>query len=161
MRVEIKWAIIIFIAHALWHVAERFMGLYGLHYGWQEIASLLFLAAYAGLMFVALFDLRKSNNGHLNRRHGFVSAFFISLILVAAAPITVALLAFVIQPDFFLIMIENSMRIGEYSAYELAEQEYSYWAFVKLYMIGYMLVGTLSGALWAYVLHKMPEPVQD
>lgn len=161
MRVELKWALIIFVAHSLWHVAERFMGLYGLHYGWQEIASFLFLGIYAGLMFLALYDLRGSNNGFLNRRHGFVSAFFISLILVAAAPITVGLLAFVIQPDFFAVMIENSMRINEYSAYELAQQEYNYWAFVKLYMIGYMLVGSLSGALWAYVLHKMPEPVRD
>jgi len=161
MRIEIKWAIIIFIIHALWHVAERVMGLYELHYGWQEVASWLFLAAYAGLMYMALLDLRKSNNGYLNRRHGFVSAFFISLILVAATPIMVGLVAFVIQPDFFSIMIENSMRTNEYSAYELAEQEYNYWAFVKLYMSGYILVGSLSGALWAYLLHKMPEPVRD
>lgn len=161
MRIEIKWAIIIFIVQMLWLVAERFAGLYGAHYGWHEIGSWLFLGIYAGLMFLALYDLRKSNNGFLSRRHGFISGFFISLIMVAVAPIVVAILAFVIQPNFFSVMIENALRVNEYSAYELAEQEYNYWAFVKLYMAGYLLVGSLSGALWSSLLHRVPEPVRD
>lgn len=28
MRIEIKWAAIIFVVHALWHVLERFTGLF-------------------------------------------------------------------------------------------------------------------------------------
>lgn len=161
MRIEIKWVIIIFIVHAIWHVLERFLGFYGDLFRYQEFSSWAFLLVYAGLMLIAMLDLRASNNGFLNRRHGFISSLFISFILTALAPIMVGLVAYVIQPDFFNIMINNSLSSGEYRAYEAAAMDYSFWSYVKLYMAGYLLVGSLSGAFWSYLLHKVPEPVTD
>lgn len=161
MRVEIKWVIIIFIVHAIWHVLERFLGLYGDLFRYQEFSSWAFLLVYAMMMLLAILDLRSSNNGFLNRRHGFISSLFISFILTALSPIMVGLVAYVIQPDFFNIMINNSLDSGEYRAYEAAAMDYSYWSYVKLYMAGYLLVGSLSGAFWSYLFHKMPDPVTD
>ena len=161
MRTEIKWVIIIFIIHALWHVLERVVGLYGDLFKYQELSSWIFLIIYAGLILLAVLDIKSNNNGYLNRRHGFVSSLFISFILTALAPIMVGLVAYVIQPDFFNIMINNSLNAGEYRAYEAAAIDYSYWSYVKLYMAGYLLVGSLSGAFWSYLLHKIPDPVTD
>lgn len=161
MKLELKWVAIIFVVHLIWHIGERAMGFYGERFGYQELAGWAFLMVYAVLILFALMDLKNTNRGFLNRRHGFLSSLFISLVLVALAPVTVGILAYFIQPDFFSEMINNALNDGEYRAYEAAAMEYNYWSFVKLYMAGYLLVGSLSGALWSFLLHKMPEPVTD
>lgn len=161
MKLELKWVAIIFVVHIIWQIFERLLGFYADRSGYQEFAGFAFLVVYSLLILLALLDLRGKNKGFLNRRHGFISGLFISFILVALSPVMVAILAFGIQPDFFNIMINNALENGEYQAYEAAAMEYSYWSYVKLYMAGYLLVGSLSGALWAFVLHKMPEPVTD
>lgn len=161
MRVEIKWIAIILLVHVIWHVLERVFGFYGALFRFEGYASWAFLLVYTVLMFLALRDLRASNRGFLNRRHGFVSSLFISFILTALAPVIVALLAYLIQPDFFMLMINNALDSGEYRAYEAAAIDYSYWSYVKLYMAGYLLVGSLSGAFWSYLLHRIPEPATE
>ena len=161
MKLELKWVAIIFIVHLIWLFLERTLGFYGDRSSYEELAGFVFLVVYASLVLLALLDLKAKNKGYLNRRHGFISGLFISFVLVALSPIMVGLLAYVIQPDFFNIMISNAIENGDYRAYEAAAQEYSYWSFVKLFMAGYLLVGSLSGALWSFLLHKMPEPVTD
>jgi hypothetical protein len=161
MKLELKWVSIIVIVHLLWNIGERFLGFFGEKAAYQGLSGSLFLVVYALLMYLAVADLRSRNRGFLNRRQGFLSGLFISLILVALSPIMVGILAFVIQPDFFNEMIMASTTNGEYQSYQMAEQEYNYWNYVKLYMAGYMLVGSLSAALWSFVLHKMPDPVTD
>ena len=161
MKLELKWVSIIIILHILWHVGERMLGFYGEKSNYQEFSGMVFMALYAFVMYLAIADLRSRNRGFLNKRQGFLSGLFISLILVAFAPIMVGLLAFVIQPDFFNEMIMASTTNGEYQSYQMAEQEYNYWSYVKLYMAGYMLVGSLFAALWSYILHRMPDPVTD
>lgn len=161
MKLELKWVSIVFLLHILWHVAERMLGLYSDNAEYEGYSRLFFMAVYAVIMLLAILDLRKKNNGFLNRRHGFLSGLFISLILVATAPIIVALLMFVIQPGFFDQMIMVATQNGEYQVYEAAAQEYNYWSYVKLYMAGYMLVGSLSAAFFSFILHKMPEPATE
>lgn len=161
MKLELKWVSIIFVIHILWHIGERFFGFYDENAAYQEMSATSFMVVYAFLMLLAMLDLRKSNKGYLNRRHGFTSSLFISLVLVALAPIMVLLLWFVIQPDFFNKMILLSLENDEYQAYEAAVREYNYWNYLTLYIAGYLLVGSLSGAFWSFILHKMPEPVTD
>jgi hypothetical protein len=161
MKLELKWVIIIFAVHIFWHILTRALGLYGDRSSYEELSLFVFAFVYALLMLLALLDLRSRNKGYLNRRHGFSSGLFISFILVVLSPLMVAILAFGIQPDFFNIMISNSIANGEYLSYEAAASEYSYWNYVQLYMATYLLVGSLSGALWAYLLHKVPMPVTD
>ncbi len=161
MKTELKWVTIIFVLHIAWHFAERFLGFYAEKAVYHEITSISFFVVYALAMYFAIADLRASNGGYLNKRHGFLSGLFISLIMVATAPIMIGLLMFAIQPGFFNQMILAATSNGEYSLYEAAQQEYNYWSYVKLYMAGYLLVGSLSAALWSYVLHRMPDPVND
>lgn len=161
MKLELKWVAIVFALHALWHVGEKMMGFYSERAGVQEYAAVSFLFVLALLMMLAVLDLRKSNRGYLNKRHGLTSSLFISLILVVLAPVMVLLLSVVIQPNYFNEMIMMSLQNDEYQAYELAVQEYNYWSYVKMYIAGYLLVGALSGAFWSFIFHKMPEPVTD
>lgn len=161
MKLEIKWVAIVFILHVLWQIGERSLGFYGPRIRHEELAGMGFYIVYALVMFLAVADLKSRNNGFLNRRQGFLSGLFISLILVALAPIMVGILMFAIQPDFFNVMIMSATESGEYSGYQAAVQEYNYWSYVKLFMAGYLLVGSLSAALWSFLLHKMPEPVSD
>jgi len=161
MKLEIKWVAIVFILHVLWLIGERTFGFFGARIRHEELVSLAFFIVYALVMFLAVADLKSRNNGFLNRRQGFLSGLFMSLILVAMAPVMVGILMFAIQPDFFNVMIMAATERGEYSVYEAAVQEYNYWSYVKLFMAGYLLVGSLSAALWSFILHKMPEPVSD
>lgn len=161
MKLELKWVTIIFVVHIVWHIFERVLGFYGDRSAYEEFAGFGFLLVYSLLMLLAIFNLKSRNGGLLNRRQGFLSGLFISLIMVVLSPLMVAILAFGIQPDYFNIMIANALENGEYQAYEAAALEYSYWGVVKLYMAGYLLVGSLSGAFWSFLLHKMPEPVTD
>lgn len=161
MKLELKWVSIIIILHIIWHIAERLLGFYSDKALYQGLSSAVFMVVYAGIMYLAVAGLRESNRGYLNKRQGFLSGLFISLIMVAFAPIMVGLLQFLIQPDFFNTMIMETTNNGAYQSYQMAEKEYNYWNYVTLYMAGYLLVGSLSAALWSYVLHKMPEPVSD
>lgn len=161
MKVELKWVVIIFIVHLLWHVTEKLLGFYTTNIEYTDYSGFVFMPVYAGLMYLALVDLRKSNHNLLNRRHAFLSGLFISLCLVVLAPVMVFLVVFLLQPDFFQNMIAYGVNSGKYSSYGQAATEFSYWGFVKLYMAIYMLVGSLSAALWGFVLHKMPDPVTE
>lgn len=161
MKLELKWVAIIFVVHILWHIAEKMLGIYGANVAYKDISGPLFLVVYGGIMFLAISDLRSKNRGYLNRRHGFLSSLFISFVLVALAPVMVALLVFVISPDFFNDMIIATTDSGIYSSYAAAENEFNFWSFVRLYMVSYLLAGALSGALWSFLLHKMPEPAAD
>lgn len=161
MRIEIKWVAIIFVLHVCWHLLEKFLGFYSHNAAYQELSAISFMLVLSLLMLLAILDIRKSNRGYLNRRHGFTSSLFISLMLVALSPIMVLLLWLVIEPDFFNKMIMLALENDEYQAYEAAKSEYSYWNYVKLYIAGYLVVGSLSGAFWSMILHKMPEPVSD
>ena len=161
MKLELKWVAIIFGVHILWHLGEKFMGFYGERAGIQEFSAVSFMLVLSLLMLLAILDLRKSNRGYLNRRHGFTSSLFISLVLVALSPIMVLLLWLVIEPDFFNHMIILALENDEYQVYEVAQQEYNYWNYVKLYIAGYLIVGSLSGAFWSMLLHKLPQPVSD
>ena len=161
MKLELKWVAIIFVAHVLWHLGEKMMGFYSDKAAYQELSAISFMAVLSILMMLVILDLRKSNRGYLNRRHGFTSSLFISLVLVALSPLMVLLLWFVIQPDYFNHMIMLALENDEYQAFELAKQEYSYWNYVKLYIAGYLMVGSLAGAFWSMVFHRLPEPVTD
>jgi hypothetical protein len=161
MKVELKWVAIVFVLHVLWHIGERVLGFYSDKIAYHEFSGTAFMLVYGLIMFLAIADIRSQNRGYLNRRHGFLSGLFISLVLVALAPLMIAILLFAIQPDFFDKLIIAATENGEYSVYEAAQQEYNYWSFVRLYMAGYLLVGALSAALWSFILHKMPEPVSD
>ena len=161
MKLEMKWVAVVFILHILWLIGERTFGFFGNRIRHEDLINMAFYVLYAGVMFLAVADLKSRNNGFLNRRQGFLSSLFISLILVALAPIMVGILMFAIQPDFFNVMIMSATERGEYSAYDAAIQEYNYWSYVKTFMAGYLLAGSLSGALWSFLLHKMPEPVSD
>lgn len=161
MKLELKWVAIIFVIHVLWHLGEKMMGFYSDRAAIQEFSAISFMLVLAFLMMLAILDLRKNNRGYLNRRHGFTSSLFISLVLVALSPIMVLLLWLVIQPDYFNHMIMLALENDEYQAYEVAKQEYNYWNYVKLYIAGYLVVGSLAGAFWSLVFHRMPEPVSD
>ncbi len=161
MKLELKWVSIVFIAQIIWQIAERLLGIYGSRVSYHDLSGTAFMAVYALIMYLAVADLKAKNRGFLNRRQGFLSGLFISLILVALSPIMVAILMFAVQPDYFNVMIAATTEINEYSTYEAAYQEFNYWNYVKLYMTGYLLVGSLSAAFWSYRLHKLPDPIEE
>lgn len=161
MKLELKWALLAFIMHQTWHLGEKLLGFYGSSNSYNVISGLVFAALYSFFIFIMLGQLKKKNGGFLHRRQALLSGIFVSLFLLASAPITIFMLNFVIEPGYFNKMILLALDTGEYSSYGEAKLEYGFWNYVILYMALYMLVGVGSAALYGFILHKLPEPIAE
>jgi len=161
MKIEIKWVVVIFIVHVLWHLAEKLMGFYNVSNDWVLYSGVAFTILYAVFIYAMLTQVKKSNRGFLHRRQALLSGLFVGLSLVVLTPVLVFLLNFVIEPGYFDKMILMSLDAGEYNSYGEAAIEYGFWNYVIIYMARYLLIGVLAAAFFGFVMHEVPEPATE
>lgn len=99
------------------------------------------------IYFLALRDRKRSLDGKMTYRQGFLSGCLLTAFIVIASPLNQLLTSTVISPDYFANLIEYTVAAGTLTQ-EQARQQFS----VGNYIVIGLIAGTMMGILFSAVL---------
>lgn len=149
LNTEIKWGLIFTALMLLWMGFEKLMGWHGEHIEQHATMSILFSVVAIAIYLFALLDKRKSDlNGHMTWSQGFVSGFWISLVVVVLSPLAQYITHTFISPDFFSNMAAHAVESGQMRR-EQAETYFSMRNYLMQSIVGALGLGVVTSAIVA------------
>lgn len=153
IRIELKWALIFFVAGLLWMFFEKSMGwhdeLIEMHPTYTN-----FIAPIADAIYVfALLDKRKQLQGFMNWKQGFVSGAIVTMIVALLTPLSQYLTHEIISPTYFQNAINYSVESGN-ATLEEAEAFFTIKSYAVQAFIGALLMGLVTSAIVAFFVKK-------
>lgn len=159
--IELKWGTIFVLALLLWTVFERLMGWHGERIDQHESMTLLFSIIAITIYVFALLDKRNTDfKGFMSWKQGFVSGFFISLVVAILSPLSQVIIHYVITPDFFNTITEHTVETGQMTR-EDAEAYFSLSGYIVQSMVGALGMGIVTSAIVAVFTKRLPNPKES
>ncbi|WP_340104387.1 DUF4199 domain-containing protein [Rhodohalobacter sp. 8-1] len=157
LKTEIKWGCIFTAVMLIWMAFERMMGWHGEQIEQHAMMSMIFAVFAVGIYILALLDKRNNHlNGSMTWSQGFVSGFWITMVVVVLSPLAQLLTHTIITPDFFDNMSAYATESGMMSRKDAA----SYFS-LKSYLIqstgGALALGIVTSAIVAIFTKKKDQ----
>lgn len=154
-RIELKYGVMISLLSLLWLSLEFMVGFHDIHIAHHPYVSLLSLIIPVLVMRHALQE-RKIESGQLTFRQAFTSAMIITFITtMLAAPVQLVFHK-IVNPDFFMNMIEYAVTQRKLSPNEAARY-FNFGNYAMQSVTGSLVVGTVVSMLLAYFASKKPQ----
>ncbi|MBX3044023.1 MAG: DUF4199 domain-containing protein [Candidatus Kapabacteria bacterium] len=152
--VEFKWALVFSVMSLMWISMEKFSGLHDENISNHATITNLF-AIPAILVYVfALLEKRKNNyNGIISWQQGFQTGLIITVFISLLVPLNQLLTHYIISPDYFNNIINESIRQGIISEQE-ATKYFSFQSYIFKSMFGAVVMGIISSAISALIVMK-------
>ena len=100
--IELKWALLFFIAGLIWTFFEKFMGWHDEQIGKQALYGTLFAVIAIGIYILALLDKKRNfYDGVMTWGQGFVAGALITVFIAVLSPFAQYLSYRIISPDYF------------------------------------------------------------
>ncbi len=148
--IEIKWAFVFIATMLLWMLLEKWIGLHSTHIDKHQYLTMLFMIPAILVYVLALKDKRKRDyNGQMSYLQGFVSGMIISAIVTVFSPLTQWIISYVITPEYFLNVIEYSVKTGYYKTLEEAQAYFNYTNYAIQSTIWALIMGAITSAIVA------------
>ncbi|HMQ67833.1 MAG TPA: DUF4199 domain-containing protein [Ignavibacteria bacterium] len=148
-RIEIKWGVIFIIMMLLWTFLEKSVGLHSRYISLHQVYSNLVIIPSVIIFILALLDKKKNfYNGSMTYKEGFVTGFYITIIIAILSPISQFIATEIISPDYFNNVIRFSVKQGTMSQQE-AIKYYSLFNYMIFSLIGALILGTIISAIVA------------
>lgn len=157
LRKEIKWGFIFTAVMLTWLLFERMMGWHGEHIDQHAAMSMLFAVFAIGIYVFALLDKRNNDlNGSMDWSQGFVSGFWITMVVVVLSPFAQLLTHTLISPDFFTNMSAYAVESGMMNRQD-ADSYFSLKSYLMQSAAGALGLGIVTSAIVAiFTKSKMP-----
>lgn len=154
LKTEIKWGIIFTVTMLLWMGFERLMGWHGEKIDQHATMSILFAIVAIAIYVFALLDKRKNDlNGRMTWSQGFVSGFWITLVVVVLSPLAQYITHTYISPDFFNNIANYAVETGQMTQTE-AESYFSMRNYLMQSVVGALGLGVVTSAIVAIFTRK-------
>lgn len=153
LKNEIKWGLIFTGVMLLWVVFERLMGWHGERIDQHATMSMIFAVFAIAVYVFALLDKRKTLGGTMTWSQGFVSGFWITMVVVVLSPLAQLIIHTIITPDFFNNISEYSVDAGKMTREE-AESYFSMPSYLIQSAGGALGLGIVTSAIVAVFIKK-------
>lgn len=148
IKIELKWAIYFSIMVLLWMVLEKICGLHSTYIDYHLYLTNLFAIPAIWIMVLALKDKKyKYYNGQISYQQGLISGIILSIIIALISPLTQWITSYVITPEYFPNVIQQSVETGYYQTIEEAEANFNFSSYVKQGLIGALIMGIVTTAI--------------
>lgn len=123
VKIEIKWAIVFFVATLLWMLLERLVGLHDQYIDQHALYTNFFAVIAIGVYVLALLNKRKQfYHGRMNYWQGVQSGLWLTFFIVILVPLAQYLTHTLVTPDYFnnvsqLAVESNQMTQSQAQAY--------------------------------------------
>jgi glucose uptake protein GlcU len=159
MKNEFKWAVIMSVVLLVWLTLLKFLG-------FQEAdkADLFVIVVNAyylllfGMYLLAINERRRKQNGYITRRDAFLTGLLVTLFLVVLSPLNMAIFYYLINPNFFDVMIAVSIENGV--SEQVAQGDYNLYSYIFSSIVMNLVAGGVFSALGAVLLQKIPNKQQ-
>lgn len=148
LKTEIKWGFIFTGALLLWMVFERLMGWHGEHIEQHATMSMIFAVLAIAVYVFALLDKRKTLGGVITWSQGFVSGFWVTMVVVVLSPFAQLITHTIITPGFFSNITEYAVESGQMTREE-AESYFSMSSYLIQSAGGALGLGIVTSAIVA------------
>ena len=150
-KIEIKWAFIFFAMTLLWMVLEKLAGLHDKYIDMQYYLTNLYAIPAILIYIYALLDKKKNYyNGQINYLQGLISGIIITLIITVFSPLTQWIISNVITPEYFINVIEASVKGGHYETIEDAQKAFNFKNFAVQSTIFAFIMGIITTLIVAF-----------
>ena len=154
LTTEIKWGLIFTAAMLLWVGFERLMGWHGERIDQHATMSALFAIIAIAIYVFALIDKRKNDlNGRMTWSQGFISGFWITIVVVVLSPLAQYVTHTFISPDFFNNIAEHAVETGQMTRAQ-AESYFSMRNYLMQSIVGALGLGVVTSAIVAIFTRK-------
>jgi hypothetical protein len=159
MKNEFKWAAIMSVVLLVWLTALKFLG-------FQETDKIhvhvILVNAYYLILFVlyifAINERKRKYRGFISRRDAFLTGLLVTLFLVVLSPLNMSVFYYLINPNFFQVMIDFNVENGVNQ--QVAESDYNLFNYIFSSMLMNLVVGGVFSAIGALLLQKIPNKQQ-
>lgn len=153
-KTELKWGLIFTVILILWMVFEKLMGWHGENIESHAVMTNVFAIVAIVIYVVAFLDKRKNDyNGVMTWTQGFMTGFYITIVVAVLSPVAQYIIHTLVSPDFFDNMIDYSIQTGK-----MSRSEATGYFNLKSYMIqgvlGAFMMGVLTSAIVAVFTMK-------
>lgn len=109
--IEIKWALIFFVAGLVWMFLEKIAGLHSTHIDKHATYSSLFAIPAIAIYVFALLDKKKNYyNGFMTFKQSLISGLIITLIVTVLSPFSQLITTYLITPEYFPNAIKHAVE---------------------------------------------------
>jgi hypothetical protein len=156
-KTELKWGLIFTAVLLLWMIFEKLMGWHGenieSHATMTNIFALIAVIVYV----IAFLDKRKNDyNGYMTWTQGFMTGFYITVVVAVLSPLAQWIIHGLISPEFFENIIDYSVQTGKMSRSE-AEGYFNMSSYMIQGSLGALMMGVVTSAIVAAFTMKKPK----
>lgn len=153
-RTEIKWGVIFTGVLLLWMMFEKLAGWHGENIADHAVMTNIFALLAVGVYIAALLAKRKNDyNGTMSWTDGFMSGFYITVVVAVLSPLAQWIIHTLISPDFFKNMIDYAVQSGEMSRSE-ANGYFNLKSYMIQGVLGALMMGVVTSAVVAVFTKK-------
>jgi hypothetical protein len=146
--IEIKWAVIFFIAGLLWMLLERLVGLHDEHIDKHATYTNLFAIVAIALYVFALLEKRKKYyGGKMTYKQGVITGLIMTAIITLLTPLSQYLTSTVITPEYFSNVIRYAVDSGALTQ-QAAEEYFN----MKSYMLQSLIFAPVVGVVTTLIV---------
>ncbi len=153
-RTEIRWGVIFTGVLLLWMLIEKWVGWHGENIADHAVMTNIFALLAVGVYVAALLDKRKNvYNGTMSWTEGFMSGFYITVVVAVLSPLAQWFIHTLISPEFFKNMIDHVVQSGEMSRSE-ATGYFNLKSYMVQGVLGALMMGVITSAVVAVFTKK-------
>lgn len=154
VKIEIKWALVFFVAILLWMLLERIVGLHDQYIEKHAIYTNFFAIVAIGIFVLALFNKRKQfYHGRMNYWQGVQTGLWLTFFIVILVPLAQYLTHTLITPDYF----DNVSQLAVARKQMTASQAQAYFSlphYIQLSVIMTTVMGLVTSLIVAFFTRR-------
>lgn len=144
MKIEIKWAIIFFVATLLWMLLERSVGLHDQYIEKHAVYTNFFAIIAIAIYVLALLNKRRVfYHGSMTYWQGVQAGLWLTLFIVVLVPLAQFITHTWITPDYFNHVSELAVKNGQMTS-EQAKAYFSLPHYIQLSVIMAAVMGFVT-----------------
>jgi hypothetical protein len=145
--IEIKWGVIFSIVGLLWMFFEKSMGWHGEKIADHQSYTLFFFPIAVLIYIIALIEKRKSLDGKMSWKEGFISGILIGFVISMLAPLTQYITHNLISPDYFDNIINYAIQNPQGASEDQLKSYFTLGNYIKMAMIQAPIAGAITSAI--------------
>jgi hypothetical protein len=152
-KIEIKWAIIAFVAMLLWMVLEKITGLHDQNIKYHPYLTMIGIIPTI-LCYIYMFKEKKYQfyNGSITFVQGLKCGLISTAFATLLAPIGQWIISYIISPNYFTNAIKASVEYGYYKTTEQAAQHFNFENYLKGSTFGTVIMGAILTVIIALIV---------
>lgn len=146
---EISWGLVFCAVQILWMAGEKLFGLHDVHIDKQQTYTNFMAIPSIMIYLLAMIQKKKSLNGIMTFKQGFMSGLGITMIVTGLTPIVQFIIHTIITPDYFVNLKVFAVAHG--MKQDLADQHYTLNSYITISVFVGFVYGVITTVITSFI----------